>query len=356
MIKHKKREDGRIVQRITLPDGRKIDVYGYTEQELADKVKEIRKQADAGIIIGDNTTVSEWAQKWFTEYKGSVREHTKFAYQNAFNVHITPIIGCLRLKDVKPIHIQGVMNKISDKSESLQEKVLRTMGQIFRTAVDNNLILSSPVKNIKIVKQQKPDKLKALSEEQQRTIMNAVRGTRAELFTAIGLYCGLRREETCGLMWSDISDQERTLTVDRTLIFIRNRPEISPYLKTAAGHRTIPIPQPLYEILSSAERRGPYIVTDSKGQLLSETAYRRMWEIVTKAVLFEVTSHMLRHTYCTMLHKAGIDLKMAQYLMGHSDIKVTAKIYTHIENHQIQAAAQKLQGIFTEGKKEGSAD
>ncbi len=43
------------------------------------------------------------------------------------------------------------------------------------------------------------------------------------------------------------------------------------------------------------------------------------------------TAHQLRHTYCTMLYLAGVDLKTASKLMGHSDVKITLDIYTHLD-------------------------
>ena len=83
------------------------------------------------------------------------------------------------------------------------------------------------------------------------------------------------------------------------------------------------------------------------------TAFRRMWNHVVKAVPFSLHPHMLRHSYATMLYNAGIDLKTAQYLMGHTDIKVTANIYTHIENGVTISAAQKLEE-FLSGSQAGS--
>ena len=46
---------------------------------------------------------------------------------------------------------------------------------------------------------------------------------------------------------------------------------------------------------------------------------------------FHITPHMLRHTYATTLYHAGVDLRTAQRLLGHSSIQMTADIYTHLE-------------------------
>jgi site-specific recombinase XerD len=56
---------------------------------------------------------------------------------------------------------------------------------------------------------------------------------------------------------------------------------------------------------------------------------------------------MFRHTFCTALHKAGIDLRMAQYLMGDSDLKTVSQVYTSIENDQIASADEKMQNVFS---------
>ena len=39
--------------------------------------------------------------------------------------------------------------------------------------------------------------------------------------------------------------------------------------------------------------------------------------------------HVFRHTFCTNMANAGMDVKTLQYLMGHSDVGVTLNIYTH---------------------------
>lgn len=51
---------------------------------------------------------------------------------------------------------------------------------------------------------------------------------------------------------------------------------------------------------------------------------------VLSVVASDFVPYCLRHTFCTDLQKKGMPINVAKYLMGHSDISVTANIYTHI--------------------------
>ena len=55
---------------------------------------------------------------------------------------------------------------------------------------------------------------------------------------------------------------------------------------------------------------------------------------------------MFRHTYATNLYYAGIDVKTAQRLLGHSSIQITLDIYTHLDNQQISASINKINDFF----------
>ncbi|MBQ2671186.1 MAG: tyrosine-type recombinase/integrase [Clostridia bacterium] len=56
--------------------------------------------------------------------------------------------------------------------------------------------------------------------------------------------------------------------------------------------------------------------------------------------------HIFRHTYTTNLYYAGVDIKTAQYLLGHSDIKMTLEIYTHLDNKRVDESTKKLNEYF----------
>jgi len=347
----KKRADGRYRKKVTLPDGSVKYVYGTSPAEVNSKSKSLIKEADTGVKLDDDTKVGDWAAEWFKTYKSNLRQHTIMSYQNSYNNHILQFLATMPLKSVRPLHIQQVMNDVSIYSEDLQRKVLNTMKQMFDTAIQNRLITVNPCAGIKITPHVAEERIKVLSPAQQDTLMESVKEPRARLFAALGIYCGLRREESLGLMWGDI--QEHSLTVNRAITFLKNQQDDDHSLKSKAAHRTIPIPPPLREILDAAPHDSLYLINTVKGGEMTLISYRRLWAHVTKVVDFDVHSHMLRHSYATSLYRAGVDLKTAQYLMGHSDIKMTAEIYTHIENQQLDNASKKIKKIFTVGSKRG---
>ena len=55
-----------------------------------------------------------------------------------------------------------------------------------------------------------------------------------------------------------------------------------------------------------------------------------------------ITFHVLRHTFCTNVQQAGLDVKSLQYLMGHSNASVTLDVYTHTDFHAVQEAFAKV--------------
>lgn len=342
----KKREDGRYRKKVKLPDGRTKYLYGTSPAEVNAKARALLKEADTGVDVDDDTKVGEWVKIWFDTYKANLRANTKAVYQNAYNSHIRERLAALPLKAVRPVHIRAVMQDVAGLSESSQKKVLNTMRQMFQTAMHNRLIAFDPCEGVKITPHAADERIKVLSPEQQDKLMEAVTEPRARVFCALCLYAGLRREEALGLQWGDIDGNR--LTVNRAVTFPGNSNQADPdhSLKTKAAHRTIPIPAPLADILDNTPHTEMAVVTTVHGAEMSLTAFRRLWEHVKKTVPFDVHPHMLRHSYATALYRAGVDLKTAQVLLGHTNIAVTANIYTHAADDRIESAGQKINTLF----------
>lgn len=344
----KKRKDGRYQKAIKLANGKTKVVYGYTHAELQQKVQEIRQQDAAGVTVGDHTLVGTWARTWLTSYKTGLRYATVQMYRSAYNNHIMDLLGSMELQDVRPVHVRAVMASVSDRSESLQHKVLITMRQLFETARQNGLIQRDPTEGLKTTPHAAPDRQKYLSPAQVAELLQSLSEPRARAFVGLCVYCGLRKEEALGLQWGDISAGR--LVVARAMTFGSNQQLPTQELKTKASCRMLPVPDALQAILDQVPRLSVYVVPAAGGAPMSRSAFTSLWRRhVLACVDFEVRPHMLRHTYATMLYRAGVPLRTAQYLMGHSSITMTAQIYTHLEAEDgLQVAGQLngyLQGI-----------
>lgn len=348
----KKRSDGRYKKQVTL-GGKAYYIYGYTKQEIEDKTRALQKEHEAGLVIGDTTTVGEWATRWFETYKADVRMVTRQTYATIYNAHILPQIGKLRLQDVRPAHLQAVLLKVSYKSESLQSKVLIILRQLFRTARQNRLITFDPTEGLKITHKSVPPKDKYLSRQQQESLLYGVQDKKARAFVGLCLLAGLRREEALGLQWGDI-DQD-VLHIRRAVTFVDNAIDPDMSLKSKSAYRDVPIMGELADILADTPKTAIWVIPAATGRAMTKSAFRRMWYKVENDVGFKVTPHMLRHTFASICHAAGVDLKTAQVWMGHSTIAVTANIYTHLDAETHQMEASKVTQLLLGGSKAGQS-
>ena len=64
---------------------------------------------------------------------------------------------------------------------------------------------------------------------------------------------------------------------------------------------------------------------------------------IYKLQLPKITPHVCRHTYCSNMAKSGMNPKVLQYLMGHSDISVTMNVYTHISFDDAEEELRRME-------------
>lgn len=343
----KKRPDGRYQRKITLSDGRSKIVYGRTLAELNAAADAVRDADRGGLTVDDRTTVAEWANLWLTTYKTTgLRANTVRMYESVVKLYILPVLGDLRIQDVRAVHARRVLSGAADRSASLQHKVLITMRQMFSEARRNQLILGDPTDGLKIVAQKAAPKKKHLTREESETLLSGLQDARAKAFVGLCLYAGLRKEEALGLQWGDIGPDR--LEVRRAITFPgRNQPDEDMSLKTQASHRIVPLPEPLQRILAETPRLGLFVVPSADGGPMTAGGYRRLWSKVQTALPdVHVHAHMLRHTYATTLYYAGVDLRTAQQLLGHATIQMTANVYTHLAAEDSMAAVDAINGYY----------
>lgn len=285
----------------------------------------------------DEITLGEWAKEWLYTYKKQEVAITTFKnYEGYVNKYIlNNDIGSIKINDIKPIHIQKCINSLNIRGVKRGAKFLYiTFDQIFDKALYNDLIIKNVVKGIKSPSYSAKPKT-ALSKVEQHKMLNAdYTDIVQKAFVYLGLYTGMRKGEILSLTKNDIDFSAKTIQVNKNLVFNNNKGFIKDSPKTKTGNRKIPMTFELETFLKQYINNIDNYLFGYDGKTMTKSQNRRLWKNILDCVKLDrhITIHYLRHTYATNLYFAKIDVKTAQYLLGHSTVRMTIDLYTHLEN------------------------
>ena len=324
------------------------------------------------IFRKNNPTVREYCEKWLKMKSATVRPNTLEGYRKAMERHIIAPIGDRYIDEITADDLKMLMVPVSKMSKGLYGTVNMLLKCVFYSAIESDVIKDNPAACINPRGGKAKKEKVALTDKQIGTLLDTIKDLPPYLFVMLGLYAGLRREEILGLQWDCVHIDEDIpyISVRRAWRSVKNRPEVTTLLKTPAAKRDIPIPQILADCLKAEKEKSSsdYVISDSNGEPLSDSQFCRLWHYITvrrvkerkiyryingekihhtispklgercrtdKSIYytldFNVTPHLLRHTYITNLIHEGVDPKTVQYLAGHENSKVTMDIYAKVK-------------------------
>ena len=162
----------------------------------------------------------------------------------------------------------------------------------------------------------------------------------------------MRRGEILALTVEDIDFETNNITINKAIEFIKNKPHVK-CPKTRKSNRIVPILEPLIPYLrniTEGKSKKDILFCNSKGMLHDKSSAQRLFKDFNKRYNMHTgggeythfTMHQFRHTFCTMLYNAGVDIKTAQDILGHSSVNVTLNIYTHLDTKTKKINTEKL--------------
>ena len=358
--------------RILDADGKQVDIYGKTCEEVYDRAQVASRAVADAIFRKNNPTVREYCEKWLKMKSATVRPNTLEGYRKAMERHIIAPIGDRYIDEITADDLKMLMVPVSKMSKGLYGTVNMLLKCVFYSAVESDVIKDNPAACINPRGGKAKKEKVALTDKQIGTLLDTIKDLPPYLFVMLGLYAGLRREEILGLQWDCVHIDEDIpyISVRRAWRSVKNRPEVTTLLKTPAAKRDIPIPQILADCLKAEKEKSSsdYVISDSNCEPLSDSQFCRLWHYITvrrvkerkiyryingekihhtispklgercrtdKSIYytldFNVTPHLLRHTYITNLIHEGVDPKTVQYLAGHENSKVTMDIYAKVK-------------------------
>jgi len=343
--KMKKRKDGRYAKQVTigLKNGKPVrkTIYGKTQKELDKNYRDFMSLKDKGIILQEeNMTFRELSELWLTNEKiGSVTDQTITTIKSQMRT-INAHIGDIKVKSLRRSHVEEFRGgMIESGTIKRYNYCLSRIREIIVYAAHKNIIATDVTIGMKPIKNAGGKKRRSLTPVERQLIEKADFNEFERCFLNLLLYTGMRKSEALALNISDIDLKKKRISVTKTLVASKKVEScLQEYTKTVSGKRYIPIPNPLYHILVeyTSGRSGILFLSERGGYIGAHAAYARFQSILKKLQVVselpladDITAHTFRHTYASDLYKAGVDIKQAQYLLGHTDIKTTLDTYTH---------------------------
>lgn len=363
----KKREDGRYCKQVFLgykDDGRRKfrTVYGQTIREVEKKSRELINQIDIGINLIDELTVREWSEIWLKTFKVDIANNTFVRYAGIVRNQINPVIGDMPLEKVRIHIVQRLINSLTGEySPASVKKTKDVLHQMFQQAVRSQYIPMNPAENIAVPKHFQNDR-EIIPARHKMEIEEFCKKYKHGAFIMTLLYTGMRRGEILALTVRDIDFENGMIHVDKAVEFICNHPNVK-VPKTPKSIRKIPILNPLIpylKILTSGKSKDDLLFPGYDGELYTKSSVQRLFRAFNRDYnnyinryreeddyeLVHFTMHQFRHTFCTMLYEADVDVKTAQEILGHNSVTVTLDIYTHLSQQRKKMNVDKINSFI----------
>lgn len=301
--------------------------------------------------------------------RNAVKPKTFDQYETITRVHINPTLGNILLVDLKTEHVQRLINNmhnggLSRRTAEITKIVLHAA---LKQALRNKLVHENVCDNV-ILPRKEAMYIRVLTIEEQDKLSKALEKNYIGRGLLFALYTGMRRGEVLALRWEDYDEENKTISVSKSLGRVRtysegsNKTELEVSTpKTDKSVRVIPLIDKAVELLEEHRKQQEKYMElignlyDDQGLIFSSSTgsymdpgnfNRKLNKIADELEMERLSPHVLRHSFATRGLEADVSLKAMQELLGHSSITVTGNIYTHLLTEQKKKEVAKLNMIF----------
>jgi integrase len=345
----------------------KIGVYGpYTVEQARQRAQEIHRAAAEGrdpqrektetrsaitvAAMCDQYLEAARAGLVMTRFRRAKRPATVTIDEGRISRHIKPLIGTLRARDVTRADVQRMADSIAQGKTAgvfkgkargkavvtggaaTAARVVELLGGIYTWAEKRGLVAGpSPTKGTETARSEAKDRVLAASE--LTNLGKAIEAAEAKSPAAAAALrlialTGWRREEACGLRWSEIDTPGRCARLEGT--------------KTGRSMRPIGAEAlALLHKLNKARSSDKWVFPNSDGTGSADLK-KSIAAIFDAAGLKDARSHDLRRTFGSVAADEGYSDATIAELLGHARRGVTARHYIRRPDGALVAAADKV--------------
>jgi len=301
-------------------------------------------------------TVGAYLDKWIELHANQLKPTTLSKYRSYLRLYLKPGLGSIKLQELRPSHVQALYGQLLERP--LSPSTVHYAGSILKLALNyavdvEGLLATNPANKVSTPKGQSvtPD---LWNKEELNKFLKASSNHRLGFYFRLSAFTGARRGEVCALRWSDFDGSLLTISKSRTKAG-NEVVELSSTKGGTNGRRTIKVDADTMELLK-AHRKRQIQERMAIGECWTDTGYVFVREdglpidVHTPTHLFRKLSknaglepirlHDLRHLHATELLRLGIPLHVVAHRLGHRDAMVTATIYAHVTDEQIETASE----------------
>jgi integrase len=334
-------------------------VTAKTRSEVAQKLKQLRRQFDDGLTVPDaGLKLEALFERWFEDVLRHQVAPSTFSNYRALTVkHIVPALG---KKKISALMVTDVDRLLSSKIDSgLSTSTVRRIRAVLSQCLDQGIrwgVVSRNVASHSRAPRETRKEGRTLSPEQAKQFLAYLKGHRNEALYAVMLSTGLRRGEALGLMWKDLDRDSGVLQIRRQLKR-EGGTLVTADTKTSRSRRSVNLPPPMLKALLWHERRQEtertalgtswintdFIFTSAVGTPIDpRNFYREFTKICRDAGMGDWHPHELRHSAASLMLAQGVKLQVVSQVLGHASIRMTADVYGHILDPDRQEAADAM--------------
>lgn len=319
---------------------RQIKIGGYADITF-DQARKKAQRLRSEVTLGGDPAAAKAERKSIPTYAELAKQHLAHAesYQRShgdiesiMRLHLLPRWGKLKLNEIKQ---QDVAKWLGEKraegfANSTVEKIRVTFHRAFELAVRWNIPGSqpNPVKGIPRPKfdNKRQRYLSATEAERLQRAVAASLNSQLKYIVGLLLLTGARKMELLKARWEHINLERKAWHI--------------PDSKTGKG-RHVPLSQPAIDLIGQIPKfeKCPWLLPnpETKEPFVD---IKRAWDSARKAAgLSGVRIHDLRHSACSFMINAGIDLYAVGRIVGHADHQSTMR-YSHLANDTLLAAVE----------------